>query len=76
MNLWRPVVQELKDTWPAIEVDSPAALAKQATDILNGKAPVASIQEVGSRLLERSGGAVECTVAFLRRHLDVPNTST
>lgn len=73
MNLWPSVVAELRKAWPAIQVDSAQALAARVADVLTGRAPVSAIRAVGARLIDRSSGAVERTVEFLRRHLDIEN---
>ena len=36
---------------------------------MSGHAPVAAIRQVGVRLVDQSGGAVERTAAFIRRHV-------
>jgi 3-deoxy-D-manno-octulosonic-acid transferase len=69
MNLWRGVTRELAQAWPALEVDSSQQLAERVDDVLAGRAPLTAIREAGFRLVQRSGGAVDRTVAFLRHHL-------
>lgn len=69
MNLWPSVVDELREAWSGLEVHSPEQLAERACAVLSGHAPVSAIREVGARLIDSSKGAVEGTVAFLRRHL-------
>ena len=69
MNLWSAVVRELREVWPAIEVSSSEALGQRAAEVLRKQAPIAAVQEVGTRLVEHSTGAVERTVAFLHREL-------
>ena len=69
MNLWRAVATELLSVWPGLEVRSPEALGEQAALVLSGHAPVTAIRQAGVRLVDRSGGAVERTAAFIQRHV-------
>lgn len=71
MNLWSAVVSELREAWPAIQVDSPGALAERASEVITDRAPVSAVHEVGARWIDRSRGAVEQTVSFLRRQLQL-----
>ncbi len=71
MNLWLEVVGALRRPWPAIQVDTPHALAETAVQVMSGQAPVAAIQAVGLDLVERSSGAVERTLTFLEHELKV-----
>lgn len=71
MNLWPGVAAALRDVWPGSFVESPAAVARSAAAILEGGAPVAALRGLGERFIQESGGAIDRTVAFLRRELDL-----
>lgn len=76
MNLWPAVVRDLREAWPALEVNSPEQLAERACQVLSGHAPIPAIREVGARMIDRSSGAVERTVAFLHRQLQLEEPPT
>jgi 3-deoxy-D-manno-octulosonic-acid transferase len=69
MNLWRAAVDRLRIAWPRIEVDSVETLCARAIDVIEGRAPIEKIRAAGDELIGESTGAVEKTVAFLRREL-------
>lgn len=71
MNLWQSTISELLKVWPNLQVDSPATLVERAVQVLCGQAPLAAIREVADEIMEREGGALDRTLAFLRMKVQI-----
>lgn len=66
MNLWREITDELKQSWPAVEVLSAEDLAAGVTAVLAGGSNVAALRQATDRMLARHEGDVQRNVDLVR----------
>ena len=69
MNLWRPITDELKAAWPAVEISSADGLAAGVVAVLTGDPGAAALGRQVDRILARHEGDVRRNVELVRHAL-------